>query len=283
MRFVASRKGLARVQTNGLGRVAVAYTRVSTVGQVNEGVSLEAQHERIRAYCAASGWALSDGDFFTDAGISGKRMGNRPGLRSALDRSCEAAAVLVVYSISRLARSVRDTLDIAERLSKSGADLAAVADQIDTSSASGKMIFRILAVIAEFERDIISERTKAALHHKRAQRQVIGQVPYGRRIGGDGLVEVDEAEVKLIGFIDSMRRSGCSLRTIAKLLTSRGDRTKNGSPAWSHTSVDDILKRVKRGKAQGIGGEERIEDQVAAIQPAQGRDRKLGFDTLPDR
>ena len=78
---------------------------------------------------------LAEGDIRVDAGISGKRADNRPGLIAALDSACQARGVLVVYSLSRLARSVRDTLDIAERLERAGADLVSLSEQIDTTSA----------------------------------------------------------------------------------------------------------------------------------------------------
>jgi DNA invertase Pin-like site-specific DNA recombinase len=80
---------------------------------------------------------------------------------------------LVFYSLSRLARSTKDAIAISERLSRAGADLVSLSEKIDTTSAAGKMIFRLLAVLAEFERDLISERTKAALSVKREKRERI--------------------------------------------------------------------------------------------------------------
>ena len=65
---------------------------------------------------------------------------------------------------------------IAERLEKAGADLVSLTEKIDTTSAAGKMVFRMLAVMAEFERDLVSERTRAAMSHKKSKGEVIGQV-----------------------------------------------------------------------------------------------------------
>src|SRR3954465_833281 len=160
---------------------AVAYIRVSTEIQATDGVSLAAQQARIAAWCASNGTTLAGGDVHVDAGLSGKRADNRPSLGRALESVCrERGSVLVVYSLSRLARSVRDTLAIAERLEKSGADLVSLSEKIDTTSAAGKMVFRMLAVLAEFERDLISERTRGAVALKRSRSERIGQVPYGR-------------------------------------------------------------------------------------------------------
>src|SRR3954469_6084624 len=166
---------------------AVAYIRVSTTFQVDDGVSLDAQRARIAAWCGSNDADLAEGDVFVDAGLSGKRADNRPALGRALAAVCGApGSVLVVYSLSRLARSVRDTLAIAERLEKAGADLVSLSERIDTTSASGKMVFRLLAVLNEFERDLVSERTRAAVAHKRGRGERTGQVPYGRDLGPDG-------------------------------------------------------------------------------------------------
>ena len=139
---------------------AIGYVRVSTEGQAVDGVTLEAQESKIRAWCMVNDYDLLG--VHVDAGLSGSRADNRPALRDALN-ACEKGCALVVYSLSRLARSTRDTLDIADRLAASGADLVSLSERIDTTTAAGKMVFRMLAVLAEFERDIISERTKTAM------------------------------------------------------------------------------------------------------------------------
>jgi DNA invertase Pin-like site-specific DNA recombinase len=179
-----------------------------------------------------------------DAGISGKRSDNRPALQAALDDVCRLRGVLVVYSLSRLARSTRDTLAIAERLEKAGADLVSLSEKIDTTSAAGKMIFRLLAVLAEFERDVISERTTGAMRHKKSKGERVGQVPYGSRLEPDGRTLVaDAGELHALALIRQARSEGLSLRRIATLLTEHGIPTKNGGAAWSHTAVAEILKR----------------------------------------
>src|SRR6266540_4221445 len=155
-------------QGGGMGISAFGYTRVSSEGQATEGVSLDAQRARIAAWCAANDAELID--TFVDAGISGGRADNRPGLQRALDAVCRGKGhVLVVYSLSRMARSTKDTISISEHLHKSGANLVSLSEKIDTTSAAGKMVFRLLAVLAEFERDLASERTKLAAAYKRAR------------------------------------------------------------------------------------------------------------------
>ena len=91
---------------------AIGYVRVSTEEQATEGVSLDAQRAKVLAYCGLHSLGLAQ--TYADEGLSGKRADNRPGLQSAITHACESRGVLVVHSLSRLARSTRDAIDIAE-------------------------------------------------------------------------------------------------------------------------------------------------------------------------
>ena len=221
---------------------AIGYVRVSTEQQATEGVSLEAQAARIRAYCE-----LNDLDLaatYVDAGLSGKRSDNRPQLQAALDHATKAGAVLVVYSLSRLARSTRDTLAIAERLEKGNADLASLSEKIDTTTAAGKMVFRMLAVLAEFERDQISERTTTAMKHKKRNGERVGKVPFGFDLAADGVQLIpNAAEQAVLELVDQLHEAGESMRKIAAELTRRGIGTKEGNGEWSHGTIQRILNR----------------------------------------
>src|SRR5690348_16798834 len=108
---------------------AVGYARVSTDMQASDGVSLDAQKAKIRAWCEANGYTLAG--LHVDAGLSGCRSDNRPGLQEALAAACKRKAALVVYSLSRLARSTKDAIAISERLAKNGADLVSLSERID--------------------------------------------------------------------------------------------------------------------------------------------------------
>ncbi len=222
---------------------AVGYIRVSTAGQAKEGVSLEAQGARIRAWCEANGYNLTR--ILSDAGVSGKRADKRARLQAALSDACKLRGALVVYSLSRLARSTKDAISIAERLDRAGADLVSLTESIDTTTAAGKMVFRMLAVLAEFERDLVSERTTAALAHKRGKGERIGTIPYGWRLADDGAtLEPIESEQAVIGDMTVMRKRGSSYRAIAEELTARGVPTKKGNANWTHQAVASILKRL---------------------------------------
>lgn len=221
---------------------AIAYIRVSTEEQATEGVSLDAQRAKVEAWCLANDFELAG--VFVDAGISGKRADNRPDLQNALNAVTKAKGVLVVYSLSRLARSTKDTIAISERLNKAGADLVSLSEKIDTTSAAGKMVFQMLAVLAEFERNQISERTKAAMSHMRDQAKFLGEVPFGYDLAGDGetLVE-NRKELETISLIKSLRAKGYSLQAIASELQSLKVTTKKGKQ-WAPQTVSNVLKRA---------------------------------------
>lgn len=224
-------------------KTAVAYIRVSTDDQVSEGVSLDAQEAKIKAWCLLNDYSLVN--IFVDAGLSGGRADNRPGLQSAINAACKDGSALVVYSLSRLARSTKDTIAIGERLDKAGGDLISLTEKIDTSSASGKMIFRLMAVLAEFERDQVAERTKMAMQHKKSQGERVGTIPFGFDLASDGVTLTPNAvEQETIAIINQLRVRGLSLRAIASELELNKRPTKKGGSKWNHTSVQRILDRV---------------------------------------
>ena len=167
------------------------------------------------AWCDLTGSTLVH--TYADEGLSGFSIDKRPGLRHALDDACTRRGVLVVYALSRLARNTKETLELGEQLARAGADLVSLSENIDTTSAAGKMVFRMLAVLAEFERDQISERTAMAMAHKRQQGQRISRhAPYGSQLTHDGLtLEPNPAEQAVVTIARTLRASGLSTRAIA--------------------------------------------------------------------
>ena len=183
-----------------------AYTRVSTKDQAEDGVSLAAQRDRVDAWAKSRGMTV--GLVECDAGLSGGRADNRPALQRALDAVCKGKGVLIVYSLSRLARSTRDALDIVDRLHKAGANLVSLSESIDTTTAMGKFFFTVLAGLAALERDLIAERTSMAMAHKRSLGEYTGgQAPYGFRVVG-GMVVEDADEQRVVRLIRSLHEKG---------------------------------------------------------------------------
>lgn len=217
---------------------AIIYARVSTAGQAADGVSLDMQAEKAQQWAEMNGHPVEG--VFIDRGISGRKMENRPELLKALDAVCACSGVLVVYSLSRLARSTAETILIADRLEKAGADLMSLTEKIDTTSAAGKMVFRVLAVIAEFERDVIAERIIAALHHKRDHGEVYSNDPLGFDRDGKKLVP-NKAEEEIVRKIFRLRKRGLSLQKIADRLNAEGHTGKNGGKFYRVT-IQKILR-----------------------------------------
>jgi DNA invertase Pin-like site-specific DNA recombinase len=221
---------------------AFLYVRVSTEEQATEGISLAAQRAKGEAWAALNGYTVAQ--VFEDAGLSGSRADNRPALQEALNAACKVrGAALVVFSLSRLARNTRDALDIAKRLEKAGVDLVSLSEKVDTTSASGRMVYRLMANLSEYERDQIAERTRSALQLKKRRGERVGTIPYGWELAADGvaLVEV-KIEQEVLKLVRELRLAGLSMRGIASELTKRGVPTKGGAAEWKHSTIQGLLR-----------------------------------------
>ena len=226
---------------------AIGYIRVSTQGQAEDGVSMDAQEAKVRAWAELQEPG-TEVVIFRDEGISGSRSDNREGLQAALG-AVDRGDALVVYSLSRLSRSTKETLAISEKLQKQGADLVSLSEKIDTTTAAGKMVFRMLAVLSEFERDQISDRTKAALQYKKQNGEKTGgDVPFGYR-ARSGKLYAHAGEQRALRLILDLHGKGTSLRGICRTLEAQGVARKHGSRSWHPQTVADILKRETSPKA----------------------------------
>ena len=207
---------------------AIGYVRVSTQGQADDGVSLDMQRSKIAAWADLHDAELLD--VFADEGVSGMKS-DRAGLLDAMAAAERHGAALVVYSISRLSRSTIDLLSTSERLDKAGCDLVSLSEQIDTSTAAGRMVFRMLSTMAEFERDLVSERTKAALSHKKAKQERVGGIPHGFKLAADGVHLVPaEREQEIKRLAAELRANGLTLRQISDELAAMGTFNRAGRP-----------------------------------------------------
>ena len=154
-----------------MGQRVGGYIRVSTEKQADHGVSLEAQQEKLTAY--AKLYELELVDIIVDAGASAKTL-KRSGLQQALTMLPSGKAdALLVTKLDFLTRSVKDLGILLERYFNRYA-LMSVADQVDTSTAAGRLVLNVLMSVAQWEREAISERTTEALSHKRARGGKLG-------------------------------------------------------------------------------------------------------------
>jgi len=220
---------------------ATIYCRVSTTEQTELGTSLENQRSRAIAWCTANGYEVES---IHVESMSGGKASNRPELQKALSMVCKLKGILVVYSLSRLARSVKDTLLIAERLEKFSANLASITEKIDTNSAMGKMVFRLLSTLNEFEKDQLVERTTSAMAHlRRCNKRISTRIPLGFDLGTDGeTLTVNPAEQEIVFRIVTMRQQGVTFGSIAKTMRDANVSTKNGGH-WFPSTIRAILDR----------------------------------------
>jgi site-specific DNA recombinase len=218
---------------------AIGYIRVSTEMQVNEGVSLDAQSAKIRAYCELNDLELIE--IVCDAGKSAKTT-NRDGLQKCLAAIATGEAqAIVVYKLDRLSRKVLDTLNLISEIESHGASLHSISEKLDTSSALGKFFVNMTAALAQLERDQISERVTMAMAHKKDEGQHCGAAPFGFEMVNKELQRV-ESQHNAIAIIREMRANGAALRTIADRLNGEGIPTQRGGK-WQASTINQIIKR----------------------------------------
>lgn len=152
----------------------IGYARVSTQDQ-----TLALQHDALRA----AGCEV----LFEDHGISGAAK-ERPGLAAAIE-ALRSGDTLVVWRLDRLGRSLRHLIETLTALSDEGIGFYSIQDAIDTTTAGGRLVFHIMGALAEFERDLISERTKAGMAAAKARGVHVGRPPkcpqYTPRLASD--------------------------------------------------------------------------------------------------
>ena len=222
---------------------AIGYVRVSTDKQVDGGVSLEAQESKLRAMATVQGADLVD--VIVDAGESAKSLA-RPGMERLLELvDSRRVDVVIVAKLDRLTRSVKDLGELLERFTRRGVSLVSVAESLDTGSAAGRLVLNLLMSVSQWEREVIGERTRDAMRHKKAIGQRVGTIQFGFRLADNGihLVE-DPAEQAIIAVIRDLRESGLTLRRIAEELNQRGYLTRSGS-IWRHEYVAGVLKAAE--------------------------------------
>lgn len=221
---------------------AVGYIRVSTLEQATEGVSLAAQEERIRAYCVMSGLDLVS--IIRDEGVSAsKELATRPGGIELLKQvSSKGVKNIVTLKLDRLFRDAADCLNQTRAWDAAGISLHLIdmgGTAINTGTAMGRFFITMAAGFAELERNMIAERTSAALAHKKAHREAYSPTPLGYDRQGNELI-VNEQEQEIISKIKAWRESGLPLREIANKLNSAGVPTKKGGK-WYASTINSIL------------------------------------------
>lgn len=148
---------------------AMAYTRVSTGRQVDEGVSLDAQKQRIIDYAKFKGFDLDEDDIFVERGVSASiNLWDRPKGREMGERLRDGGPKhIIILKLDRMFRNVLDTLNTIDEFNRRGITLHVIeylGQTLDTDTAFGKMILNFSSLLAQLERDQASERTKFAMN-----------------------------------------------------------------------------------------------------------------------
>jgi len=220
---------------------AIAYLRVSTEEQAREGISLANQESRIRAFCQAKDWELAE--VLVDEGYSGSSL-DRPGMQEVIQQ-CQKRQVdvVVIYKLDRLTRSVRDLGYLVQDVfGKYRVAFSSITDNFDTTTANGKLILNILGSVAQWERDIVVELTRDVMAHKRLSLKLIGAIPMGFDLAGDGETLIpNEQELEAVRKMMLLRETGSSFQTIAERLNGKGTPAKQGG-RWYPKTVRSVLR-----------------------------------------
>lgn len=208
--------------------LALAYIRVSTAEQAEHGVSLAAQREALLAEGERRGWRV---EVVTDEGVSAKNM-KRPGLQAALARlDAGEAQVLLAVRLDRVSRSVADFAGLMQRADRRGWAMRMLSPDLDTSDPAGRFTAHVLASAAEYERALISMRTREGMAKRRAE---------GVRFG-----PASKLDPRTEARIRSERAAGRSLRAIAGDLNAEGVPTATGK-TWHASTVKQVAERAPR-------------------------------------
>lgn len=236
------------------------YARVSTDEQVNFGNSLEAQIEKLEQYCKLNGWQIVKK--YTDAGISGATI-DRPELKQMiLDAGAGHINAILVYKLDRLSRSLRDIILTIDELREYNTDFVSITEQIDTTTAVGRLMFHIIGAFAEFERGMICERVILGQDKKAKNGYAQQKAPFGYSFRGGELTTnkdeviiikaVQKAYLEKKSTLNVSREFGLPRSLIYQILTNE---TYLGKVKWKgelidgrHEALLDIAtyKRIRR-------------------------------------
>jgi DNA invertase Pin-like site-specific DNA recombinase len=206
---------------------AIGYIRVSTDEQALSGLGLEAQRAAVQAKAEYLGWDI--GHWAVDDGYSAREGAVRPAWDHALELLAAGVhGALVALRFDRISRSTFDSAAMLRELETHGWELVLVDGQVDTTTAVGRMFFRQQANMAEYERDLISERTRAALAAKRAR---------GERLGRERVI-APELEALIVRLA-----RGNTYAQVVDVLQSRGIPSPSGRDRWAKSTIGAIVKR----------------------------------------
>lgn len=194
--------------------LAAVYIRVSTEDQAKHGISLGAQEEALKNYANALGYEILE--IYKDEGKSAKDIKGRKAMTKMLaDAQARKFQAIFIYKLDRFSRSLRDLIETIEKLKDWNIDFVSLQDKIETTSASGKLMFHIISAFAEFERNVTSERTKFSMDKKARDGNLVTRAPFGYKLENKELVPADDSYLVQEIFQDFLNKND-SLTKLAK-------------------------------------------------------------------
>jgi site-specific DNA recombinase len=197
---------------------AALYIRVSTDEQSKEGYSLDAQLDKLKAFCFSQGWNVTK--IYREEGQSAKNI-NRPQIKLMI-KELDLFDVVLVYKLDRLSRSVADINKLLQTFEDNHVSFKSATEPYDTTTAQGKLLINIFASLAQFEREQLAERVylgmtkKAELGERNG-----GRAPFGYRLK-DGKLEMHDKEANLVKEMFRMYINGHGIRAVTLYLNQFG-------------------------------------------------------------
>lgn len=211
----------------------------STEDQAREGFSLPEQKERLEAYCKFNGYKIVE--YYTDAGISAKTGNHRPEYDRMLEDGKQGKInMIIALKLDRITRSTRDWETLMDYLEKYNINIAFVNDDINTTTANGKMVFRIMMSVSQNKIERTSERTIIGLEGAIKQGHIPARAPLGYKHIDKKLVP-DPLTKDIVIRIYNLYFEGLTYNTIAKLFNKEKVLDKTN---WKDTSILKIITNV---------------------------------------
>lgn len=220
-------------------RSVALYCRVSTDEQAREGVSLEEQQERLKAYCRAMGWS-DQVIVFVDDGFSAKNL-DRPELKRLL-HAVKSGAIsrIMVTKLDRMSRRLLDLLNLIDLFQNYEVSFVSISESFDTNTPSGRLTLQVLGAVAEFERERIRERVYENMLHAASTGKWLTQSPYGYDLV-DKVLVINDREAQIVKRVyDLYVNEGLGYYSIAKRLNEEGIPSRQGKE-WSIRAIKLML------------------------------------------
>ncbi len=219
-------------------RKAALYTRVSTEDQAKEGFSLDAQLEKLNAYCTARGWDIAD--IYVDDGYSGRNI-RRPAYTRLIE-DMDSWDTLLVIKMDRIHRNSKNFMIMMEKLKEQNKEFVSMTESLDTSTAMGRFVMDIIQRIAQLESEQIGERVYDGMEQKaRTNGGSLGfNIPYGYEYQNKTLV-INPKEKEQVKRIFDLYLQGWGMKKIADFFNENQIPTKQ-KRSWGSQTISRILK-----------------------------------------